>query len=704
MREYLITVYDPKIWDELWDTLTVDGLSDNYIPSRGVEVLNERPFNDFCAHFNLTDEEAAEIEKDPRIKAIELETTLIPFVEKVLVGSRLGTYDRNESVTTDSMKNWGLLRCINQVDPFGNSLAVTTNFTYNLDGEGIDVIIMDSGVEANHPEFAVNIDGSGGSRVVDFNWETLGVPGIVAGSSIGGYLGDSDSHGTNVASIVAGNTCGWASKAAIYSIRIFSGQDITTGATLGAINSDLAYDLVKAFHLQKISNNNTRPTIVNSSWGNTVTYTNMTNINYRGVNYAEISRNVTYGQVTTAHPYLIVSLNSSVDSCSNAGVINVGAAGNWSHKIDVPGGIDYNNYYNRNDYPGLNINYHQGMSPTCASTMINVGSSDSSNQTNTPERKGFFSETGPRVDIYAPGYMIMGAFGNKTYITPAVPDPRNTAYYLNKEAGTSQASPQVTGVLACVLQARPTMTYITAKEFLTTYSNKNALNENSAGGTAYSNQYYLQGGSNEYLYMPFNDPVRGFINSALIGTQQAIFGYGYASTYQSFTKLVSNTGVIATDTAGVGTARNTLAAAGYGGDKAIFGYGNSNVDLSITNLVSNTGVVASDTTGVGTARDNLAAAGYGGDKAIFGYGHSNVDLSITNLVSNTGVVATDTTGVGTVRRSLAAAGYGGDKAIFGYGSNLSMTNLVSNTGVVSSDTTGVGTIRWELAAAGFSLS
>ena len=52
------------------------------------------------------------------------------------------------------------------------------------------------------------------------------------------------------------------------------------------------------------------------------------------------------------------------------------------------------------------------------------------------------------------------------------------------------------------------------------------------------------------------------------GTQKAIFGYGSPTT--SITNKVSNTGVVATDTAGVGTARSGLAAAGYGGDKAIF--------------------------------------------------------------------------------------------------------------------------------------
>ena len=183
------------------------------------------------------------------------------------------------------------------------------------------------------------------------------------------------------------------------------------------------------------------------------------------------------------------------------------------------------------------------------------------------------------------------------------------------------------------------------------------------------------------------------------GTDKAIFGYGTAG---AMTNLVSNTGVVATDTTGVGTVRNYLAAAGYGSDKAIFGYGSG--PTSLTNLVSNTGVVATDTAGVGTARSGLAAAGYGSNKAIFGYGSTGALVSITNLVSNTGVVATDATGVGTARRGLAAASYGTDKAIFGYGytgAATAITNLVSNTGVVATDTTGVGTARFWIAAAGY---
>jgi hypothetical protein len=104
-----------------------------------------------------------------------------------------------------------------------------------------------------------------------------------------------------------------------------------------------------------------------------------------------------------------------------------------------------------------------------------------------------------------------------------------------------------------------------------------------------------------------------FFVTQLLGPLRAIFGYGLKDGYPpqtTITNLVSNTGVVATDTAGVGTARYGLAASRYGTNKAIFGYGYNGSDLSITNLISSTGVVANDTTGVGTGRSALAAAGF----------------------------------------------------------------------------------------------
>ena len=204
---------------------------------------------------------------------------------------------------------------------------------------------------------------------------------------------------------------------------------------------------------------------------------------------------------------------------------------------------------------------------------------------------------------------------------------------------------------------------------------------------------------------------RSILAAATYGEDKAIFGYGTSSGFESLTNLVSNSGVVSADVTGVGTARQQLAASEYGGDKAIFGYGyaggSGSNNLSMTNLVSNSGVVAADVSGVGSARRELAAAKYGGDKGIFGYGNTGSRTNVSNKISNLGVVASDTSGVGTARNQLGAASYGGDKAIFAYGSTgsvSSLKNLVSNTGVVAADVTGVGTARYNCKSAGFSAS
>ena len=51
-------------------------------------------------------------------------------------------------------------------------------------------------------------------------------------------------------------------------------------------------------------------------------------------------------------------------------------------------------------------------------------------------------------------------------------------------------------------------------------------------------------------------------------------------------------------------------ASSYGGDKGIGGFGYNGSPLGQTNLISNSGVVASDTSAVGTARAKGEFAGY----------------------------------------------------------------------------------------------
>lgn len=181
------------------------------------------------------------------------------------------------------------------------------------------------------------------------------------------------------------------------------------------------------------------------------------------------------------------------------------------------------------------------------------------------------------------------------------------------------------------------------------------------------------------------------------------------TTLLNITTLVSDTGVVSKDSAGVGTAREGLAATGFGQGRAVFAHGYNGVNLSLSNSVSDTGVVDRDCTIVGTSRRYLAAARFGVGQAIFGYGGTGRgECNTTNLVSDTGVIGTDVSGVGVNRVDTAAAGYGGDQAIFGFGLSganldikLNQISLVSNTGVVSQDYATVGTGRFGHAAAGY---
>ena len=276
-HEYVLTVYDPKDWMALWDELTVDGLGDNHIPQRGIEVMNGRPFNMRSAHFSLTDAEAAEIRLDPRVEAVDLKYELQREKRASPTAIRSGHYSAADAVTSN-MRNWGLVASTNTARIYSASIEnVVDAYPYLLEGDGIDIIICDTGVSPNHPELAVNADGTGGTRVVDFDWATLGVPGCKTAAEMGGsYLGDAYGHGTYVASIAAGNTCGWAPKAAIYSIR-----NLVEGG-LVAQNLDIAFDLATAFHLAKIAAGNTRPTICSNSWIYDSTWTGIVQTRYRG--------------------------------------------------------------------------------------------------------------------------------------------------------------------------------------------------------------------------------------------------------------------------------------------------------------------------------------------------------------------------------------------------------------------------------------
>ena len=151
--------------------------------------------------------------------------------------------DTSSTVST-THHNWGLA----QMTQSNQTLATT--FTYQNDGANVDVVIMDTGITLNHPEF--NNQANTATRVSQVNF------GGTQGAS---FYTDPDGHGTHVTGTMAGRTQGWARQATIHSFTTNLG-----GLSHGYNASEMGY--LTSWHSAK---GNNKPTIVNMSWG-TSTY------------------------------------------------------------------------------------------------------------------------------------------------------------------------------------------------------------------------------------------------------------------------------------------------------------------------------------------------------------------------------------------------------------------------------------------------
>jgi subtilisin family serine protease len=199
-------------------------------------------------------------------------------------------------------------------------------------------------------------------------------------------------------------------------------------------------------------------------------------------------------------PARVAALDADIEDAIDEGIVTVGAAGNGRWKHDVPGGLDWNNTFEMSvRYPGSVAQpyyYMRGTSPTANDTTANggfdlpnicVGSVDSIQI----DQKVQYSDCGPGVDIWAPGTYIISALPSGTG------DSRNGAYYLGKYSGTSMASPQVAGVLACALEVYPGMTQEQAKAYIIAYAKSNQLTTTNGGPTDAQD---IQGAPNKFLY------------------------------------------------------------------------------------------------------------------------------------------------------------------------------------------------------------
>jgi hypothetical protein len=113
--------------------------------------------------------------------------------------------------------------------------------------------------------------------------------------------------------------------------------------------------------------------------------------------------------------------------------------------------------------------------------------------------------------------MIMGAYGNHYYVTAPVGDPRSSGYYLNKISGTSQATPNVAGVLACLAGLRPWMDQNSARNWISANATTGLLYDNTVEPPVWTDTSSLQGSPNSLFYMPYNSDNSFNINTSFVG-------------------------------------------------------------------------------------------------------------------------------------------------------------------------------------------
>ena len=296
-KNYIVTAHNRDDLENIYRELETDGISPPTADiKRPVRCLARMPLSRNTM-YRLTAWEAEELRRDARIRSVKLAPAELGIqAGESFVQQTSSAWDKSNT-NGSTMKNWGLLRCVeeNQREGWGgegregtgdnSTPAQTATITLAQTGRNVDVVAVDSnGIVWNHPDYAVNADGTGGSRAVQYNWfQHQAEVGGTGGST---YIYDTGSHSTHVAGTIAGNTQGWARSANIYNIYYYAGD-------VGNFNFPYVMDYVREFHRTKPINPETgrkNPTICNNSWGMSLfpsdwSFSDITAVTYRGVRY-----------------------------------------------------------------------------------------------------------------------------------------------------------------------------------------------------------------------------------------------------------------------------------------------------------------------------------------------------------------------------------------------------------------------------------
>jgi subtilisin family serine protease len=509
------------------DRLVASETNIPYIPDRVVDILDGSKRSSRVSIYSLTETEAERLSQHSSVQSVDLHVDELGISETLDAIAnddyRRNNFDDNEL----GYANYGLLRHTSTEQFLYDGDEVDSQFsdtyTYNNTGEGVDVFIVDTGVEADHPDF---LDEYGISRVQKIDWSPY-IENISPSyfndyrrqlfEPENYYVETEGFHGTQCASIAAGKDYGFAKKAHIYSCK----------ANVGSYNSNHPpvytwYQAIKLYVESRRAHGINRPAVVNISLGFAGEGFDLADVT--GGIYADADNQAiswSRGQMTDeaiANAYGIIpvsyrsvrfpSIDAYIDELTDAGIHVVISAGNHKQRQVKSDHPEYDNQITFTNSVGDDVNYFYNRPSTPnGEVAIRAGALNNNlfNDSGTEREQIIsFSSRGSGVDLYAASGACFCASAQGTnagVLAKYRQHPDDSERFISAFSGTSCAAPQIAGVIAQHLSNKPHITPEGMRDILFEQATDNIIYES---GSEYYDDNYFADSHNRVLFSKFN--------------------------------------------------------------------------------------------------------------------------------------------------------------------------------------------------------